>query len=115
MKAKEWKVKFQEGNIDDMLKAYGEETAKLVAARTLNSKDDNKYPAAEGAIREQKTKFAAICSGVESITEAHFDVMVDAYVPEFNAWKQAALKKQQNKVKQSQPEDAKKFRKFLKP
>lgn len=54
MKAKEWLIKFQQGLVNGIAE-YMEETATLVYRRGGNPQ------AVEGAIREQRQKFEAIC------------------------------------------------------
>jgi hypothetical protein len=115
-KASEWAGKFLDAPVTDdqspevryagVLKEYGEETAKLFAERTKNSKPDSKFPAAEGAIREQKNKFRSICSRVPGLTNDIFEKMLDVAVPEYKQLVAAA-----EAAKKSQDDDVEEYRK----
>ena len=115
MKAVEWIAKFEAVPVSeapvgerfaDVLKEFGVETAELVAARTKNSKPESRLPAADGAIREQKSKFRAICGRVP-ITEALFDLLLITAVPDYIAWQTAAQKKP---VEQKPQDDVREYR-----
>jgi len=116
MKSYEWAQKFSmsppsDGTIEEryaeVLKEYGAETLKLLEDRTKFSK--NKFPAAQGAIKEQKNKFRSICGLVPNLTEAMFENVVDQYVPTFRYLEQAECKK--GKVqKKEENQDVKDYR-----
>jgi hypothetical protein len=102
MKAKDWVAKLQtvpeselpvEERFADFFKEYGEETAKLVADRTKTSKPETRLPAAEGAVREQRSKFRSICSSFPALNDALFDGILNSAVPDYQKWVQAAQKK----------------------
>lgn len=106
MKAAEWAVKFDAVPVSeapvkerfaDVLKEFGIETAELVANRTKTSKPESKLPAADGAIREQKTKFRAICGRVPALAEQMFDLLLKTAVPDYLVWQKAAQKKVEQK------------------
>lgn len=107
MKAKEWVEKLKnipEGEQDrlgDVLKQYGEETAKLVLDRTKFSKPETRMLAAEGVIREQRAKFRSICAQFPGLNESLFDGIIEGAVPDYNKWVQEAQKKAESKT----PED----------
>ncbi len=94
MKAKDWVTKFQE-NKEDALKAFGEETSQLIKNRTMYSKPETWLSAADGAVREQQSKFRAISNKVEGLTDALFDLVLDV---EYKTRKLAQEKKQESKV-----------------
>ena len=114
MKAVEWAGKFEavpesEASIQErfaeVLKEYGIETAELVAARTKNSNEKTKFLAADGAVRDQRTKFCAVCRRVPALTESLFDLILDAAVPDYKVWKAASQKKIEESV-----DDVKEYR-----
>lgn len=116
MKAVEWAAKFEAIPVSDappmerfadVLKEFGVETAELVAARTKGSKQGAELPAADGAVREQKSKFRAICGRVPALTEAMFDLLLATAVPNFAVWQAAAQKK---KVEKQPEDDVKNYR-----
>lgn len=92
-KAKEWIVKYS--SKDEFIGQYAEETAKLVAERTAKSTEETRLGAAEGAIRQQKDKWRAICNSVKELNENTFELMiVDLAIPEYKNWKAKAAVKQ---------------------
>jgi hypothetical protein len=95
-------MKFKESpdNHAELLQAYGEETAKLVADRTKTSQPESKLPAAQGAIREQKNKFRSLCGMVPSLNESMFDALVYSAIPDFRNWEQEAKKLKDSPSKQ---------------
>jgi uncharacterized protein YecA (UPF0149 family) len=117
MKAVEWAAKFDAvpaseapvaERFADVLKEFGVETAELVATRTKTSQPESKLPAADGAVKEQRNKFRAICGRVPTLTEDMFDAVLAAAVPDFAVWQKAAEKK---KVEQKPQDDVKHYRK----
>ncbi len=117
MKATEWAEKFLavpaseapvEERYAEVLKEFGAETAELVAARTKTSKPETRLGAAEGAVREQKSKFRAICGRVPALTEALFDSLLTVATPDYLAWKAAAEKKKVEK--ETKEDDVKNYR-----
>ncbi len=120
MKASEWANKFlmvpqtdglpeqtEEERYAEVLKLYGEETAKLFSDRTKSSKPESKLPAGEGAIREQRSKFRAVCNRVPGLSESLFDKVVDDSVPEYKIWAAMVV----TKKKKTQQDDVKEYRK----
>jgi len=115
MKAKEWAEKFKaitEGDTParyaDLLKEFGTETAELVAARTKTSQPESRFPAADGAIREQKSKFRSLCGcGIPGLTVEMFDQLLVTAVPDYFVWQKEAQKKAE---KPKQEDDAKNYR-----
>jgi hypothetical protein len=104
MKAVDWVKKFEavpevpsetpdSERFAEVLKEYGTETAELVAARTKTSKPGMQFPAADGAVREQRNKFRAVCGHIPTLTESMFDFLLATAVPDFAAWQKAAQKK----------------------
>lgn len=104
-KAKEWVAAYK--TKDEFITAYVAEIAKLVSDRTAKSLPETKYFAAEGAIREQKSKYVAICSKIVELNEASYDVMVELAVPELKQWKALTIKE----VKQTKEDDVAAYRK----
>jgi hypothetical protein len=108
MKAKEW-AKIFKGNTEHFCKVYAEETAKVVAERTKGSgiitlandkKVDTKLAATDGALREQRHKWAAICRALgeaSSLTTEMFDKAVLTQLPDVltihKAYQESLLKK----------------------
>ena len=100
MKAKEWVKKFESGEeLANLLKEYGVETAELVATRTKTSKPETMFPAAEGAVREQRVKFCAICTRVLTLKESMFDSVLATAIPEYDNWVKKAAQKKTEKPK----------------
>jgi hypothetical protein len=90
MKAKEWVGTYKPGDEGALLNAFAEETQKLVLDRTKNSgtiklkdKEINTAAAAtQGAIREQRQKWLAVCSKLPTLTPEMFDeAIAKAYQP----------------------------------
>jgi hypothetical protein len=118
MKAKEWAKVFKD-NTEDFCKVYAEETARVVAERTKGSgiitlandkKIDSKLTATDGAIREQRQKWGAICRALgeaSSLTTEMFDNAVLTQLPDVvavhKAYKESLLKKEEK----DKPEDVK--------
>jgi hypothetical protein len=85
MKATEWVARFNPDKQEEFLKAYAEETANLIADRTKGSgvyqsgekKVDTRPTAIDGALREQRQKWQAICFKTSgSLTTEMFDTQV---------------------------------------
>lgn len=104
MKAREWAPLFQGVEASDkpalekyadLLKDYGEETNKLIAERTKTSKDDSVYPAAAAAVREQQSKWRAICSQVADLSEDMFNAVIELHCADFKKIEAAAAKKKE--------------------
>lgn len=82
MKAKQWAEKFDAVVNDDelggLLTEYALETRDLVDARSKTSHSDRKAAAAEGALREQRQKWLAVCNQVKTlaISPVMFDTML---------------------------------------
>jgi len=102
MKAVEWVAKFDavpaneappQERFAEVLKEFGVETAELVTTRTKNSLPETKFAAADGAVKEQKNKFRAICGRVPALTETLFDFLLATALPDFATWEAAAKKK----------------------
>ena len=107
MKAKEWIAKFEaipiseqsvEERFAEALNEYGEETAKLVAARTKTSTPSSKFSAAEGAVREQQSKFRAVAAKVGGLNDTVFENMLNKAIPEYSMWRAAASQKKTQEV-----------------
>ena len=117
MKAKQWAERFStadgQDQLDVLLKAYAEETAELIAARSKNSgtivlekdkKLDTKPTAIEGAVREQRQKWQAVCRQHGSLSTDYFDtVIMGQYlaqvVTEQAKWKESLNKKNEPEAK----------------
>jgi hypothetical protein len=109
MRAKEWASKFEQDKLQEFIQAYAEETAKVVAERTKGSgiitlandkKVDTKLAATDGALREQRHKWAAICRALgeaSSLTTEMFDKAVLTQLPDVltvhKAYQESLLKK----------------------
>jgi hypothetical protein len=88
LKSKDWVSKYDKTKQEEFLKAYAEETAKLIAERTAKSgvvtlrdgktKVDTKYGATEGVLREQRQKWTAVCNKLNdsSLTTNLFDTLI---------------------------------------
>lgn len=72
MKARDWVAKFLE-NPESAQQQFVEETAELVELRTKKSKDKFRGPALEGAVREQRQKWHAICMRLPQLDKNLFD------------------------------------------
>lgn len=93
MKAKDWAQKFLTVGIDNKeltCEDFAKETAELIAERTKNSHPLTVNAATEGALREQRQKWRAICKSVLWLRETAFDEIVAAFLPEVfksqNTW-----------------------------
>jgi hypothetical protein len=88
LKSADWVKRFDKTKQEEFLKAYAEETAKLITERTAKSgvvtlrdgktKVDTKYGATEGVLREQRQKWAAVCNKLNdsSLTTNLFDTLI---------------------------------------
>ena len=81
-KAFEWANKFSKTTeCETLLNEYKVETEELINNRTKNSKDEYKKAAKEGAIREQRQKFIAICNRVDGLQVQMFDEVMAVKPP----------------------------------
>ena len=91
MKSKEWVSEYAKyTSTEEFLEAYAKETKELIAKRTAGSGKfegknkkvvDTSIAAKDGAIREQKQKFLAICEKVPNLHEELFDkVLIPCYI-----------------------------------
>lgn len=83
-KAREWVEVFNKVTSAEeaavVLSSYADETKELIAQRTKNSKPESKKGAMDGALREQKQKFQAICRAVPNFIPEMFDGMVAHHI-----------------------------------
>jgi hypothetical protein len=101
MKSKEWAKKFNKDDVEGFCKAYARETEELVNNRTRGSgmfeRGDKKWdttPAAtEGALREQRQKWTALCRLVNEPELLTVNLFDDKVVKELMPETAALLKK----------------------
>ena len=79
MKAKEWAAKLAESpdSRDETLKAFVEEIGTVAKQR------GGSVNAVEGAVREQRSKWQAICREEPSVTPALFESLLETYGPDY--------------------------------
>jgi hypothetical protein len=89
MKAKEWAAKLAEAseNRDETLKAFVEEIGAVAKQR------GGSVNATEGAVREQRAKWQAICRELPSLDPNQFETLLDAHGAEYKK-AEAAVKAQ---------------------
>jgi hypothetical protein len=78
-KAQEWVNKFSVDTDNEInFKAYAEETRKLINNRTGGSDDKTRNSVIDGALREQRQKWLAICNRLRSssLTIDMFDKII---------------------------------------
>ena len=77
MKSKEWAKQYEQYGFEKMAEMYMEETKKLIDQRTRYSDAKSRALAVDGAVREQKQKWDAVCRAVPNgLTASLFDDMV---------------------------------------
>ncbi len=86
MKAKEWAAKFAEAteNRDEALKTFVEEIGTIAKQR------GGSMSAVEGAVREQRAKWQAVCRACPSLDPAQFDALLATYGPDYKKAEDAA-------------------------
>jgi len=79
MKAKEWAAKLLEApeGKDETLKAFVEEIGAVASLR------GGSVHAVEGAVREQRAKWEAVCRQCPSVAQGMFEEMLASYGPDF--------------------------------
>jgi hypothetical protein len=77
MKAKEWAAKLSESpdNRDEVLKAFVEEIGEVASQR------GGSVNAIEGAVREQRAKWQAVCRENPSVDPGQFESLLESYGP----------------------------------
>lgn len=80
MKAFEWAARFAKEDRETVLNDFALETRDLADKRSEKSKDKYKKSAVEGAVREQRQKFLAVCGRVEGLTNEMFDDMMRSHL-----------------------------------
>ena len=85
MKAKEWAARLSESpeNVGETLKAFVEEIGTVAKQRggSLN--------AVEGAVREQRAKWLAVCRECPAVNPGMFDGLLETYGPEYKKAEEA--------------------------
>jgi NADH:ubiquinone oxidoreductase subunit C len=96
MKAKEWAAKLLESGEqrDEVLKAFVEEIGTVAKQRGGSSN------AIEGAVREQRLKWQAVCRECSAVEPGMFETMLDTYGPDY---KKAEAAARAQSAKKSQP------------
>ena len=86
MKAKEWAAKLSDApdTRDEVLKAFVGEIG-IVAKQRGGS-----VHAVEGAVREQRAKWQAVCRECPSVTPGGFESMLKAYGPDYKKAEETA-------------------------
>jgi hypothetical protein len=83
LKSKDWAAKLEQcadgDAINEVLKAYVDETEKLIVERTRYSKPETRGAALEGAYREQNQKWLSVISKVKSVNLPEFDALLDNF------------------------------------
>ena len=79
MKAKEWAAKLAESpdSRDETLRAFVEEIGTVAKQRGGSAS------AVEGAVREQRAKWQAVCREDPSVTPALFESLLETYGPDY--------------------------------
>ena len=79
MKAKEWAAKLAEapGSRDETLKAFVEEIGAVAQQR------GGSVSAVEGAVREQRAKWQAVCREDPSVAPGLFESLLETYGPDY--------------------------------
>jgi len=86
MKAKEWAAKLSESpdDRDGVLEAFGAESVTVAKQRGGSPN------AVEGAVREQRAKWQAVCRECPSVDPGLFEAMLEAHRPEYKKAEEAA-------------------------
>ncbi len=86
MKAKEWAAKLTEAGDqkDEVLKAFVEEIGATAKGRGGSAM------ATEGAVREQRAKWLAVCRECPSVSPDMFPALLESYGPEFKKAEETA-------------------------
>jgi hypothetical protein len=79
MKAKDWAAKLSESpeNQDEVLKAFVEEIGTVAKQRGGSAS------AIEGAVREQRAKWQAVCRACPAVNPAQFETLLEAHGQEY--------------------------------
>jgi hypothetical protein len=85
MKAKEWAAKLSEApeNRDEVLKAFVEEIGTVAKQRGGSAH------AVEGAVREQRAKWQAVCRACPSVSPEMFEALLGAHGPDYQKAEEA--------------------------
>jgi len=86
MKAKEWAAKLSESpdDRDGVLKAFVEEIGTVARQRGGSPN------AVEGAVREQRAKWQAVCRECPSVDPGLFEALLEAHGPEYKKAEETA-------------------------
>jgi hypothetical protein len=86
MKAKEWAAKLSESpdSRDETLKAFVEEIGTVAQQR------GGSVSAVEGAVREQRSKWQAVCREDPSVAPGLFESLLETYGPDYKKAEEAA-------------------------
>jgi hypothetical protein len=101
MKAKEWAAKLAEApdNRDEVLRGFVEEIGTLAKQR------GGSVSAVEGAVREQRAKWQAVCRENPSVAPGLFESLLEDYGPDYKKAEQTA-KALAARTGQDEPEHA---------
>jgi hypothetical protein len=101
MKAKEWAAKLAESpdSRDETLKAFVAEIGTVATQR------GGSVNALEGAVREQRAKWQAVCRENPSVAPGLFESMLETYGPDYKRAEETA-KAQAARRGQDEPEGA---------
>ena len=85
MKAKEWAAKLSESpeNQEEVLKAFVEEIGTVAKQRGGSAN------AIEGAVREQRAKWQAVCRACPSVNPGQFETLLEAHGQEYKKAEEA--------------------------
>lgn len=113
MKSKDWAKRFESEDLVQVVGDFALETRELVEARTKFSTKEDKgkakpslQPAIDGALREQRQKWQAVCNLVPALAGTTFDKILAEHLNDLKTandnWKNQGVKeKEESKTPQN--------------